>query len=294
MVSDDYTHKEGYEVDSNGRGYDPDAGSTEPIDCRCNALLTNWEERYGEKRYCSQIVPTRYDEDFGQFCSNHRGREELYMHAKESLKHGLFCKTVHHFYDKVDPHEKVFIYGLYDQLLSDSEYDYDVEYREEHFDFGEGNFSEGVDSEQIRALFSEHLTDDDLFPIEVPNPTKLHDHSLALWNAAVFTVNMTRVNAILTQNDMQSKTVSHANLTAPSETGQEYRTIEEWTEHHLNLPLSRLVRDRKELLEYGGVGIDTEDGGEPNVTVEHYYDEPLSQDPVDPEALQSDEPSPLN
>jgi hypothetical protein len=61
---------------------------------------------------------------------------------------------------------------------------------------------------------------------------------------------------------MESRTIEKAQLTAPPSehdpSPQEFKTIESWSEHHLNLPLSRLVTDRPKLLERGGVVVDPE------------------------------------
>jgi len=65
---------------------------------------------------------------------------------------------------------------------------------------------------------------------------------------------------------MESKTIETAQLTAPPSehdpSPQEFKTLETWSEHHLNLPLSRLVTDRPKLLERGGVGVDADDKNE--------------------------------
>lgn len=283
----DGEHKEGYEVDSNGRGFDPDAGSTEPIDGRCNALLRNWKERYGEKRYCGRIVPTRAgDEELEnrQFCSVHKDRKHLRMHASDVLESGLHTKTIHHLYDKIPPYERVFAYGLYDQLLDASVFSFETEYIEKDFDFSE------VDDD----LTPEAADEDGILTLEVPNPAANQDRAISLWLASIDRIKMLRSNALLKEKDMRTKTTEHAQLTKPTESDptQTFETIEQWTEHYLNLPYSRLVRDIQELLEYGGVGVEDEEEAA-DVTVEYYYDDPLSTDPVEPESLEGEPEIPV-
>jgi hypothetical protein len=81
-------------------------------------------------------------------------------------------------------------------------------------------------------------------------------------------MNALMAKAQITEDELICTSAEHANLTAPTEDGQqEYKVIEEESEHHLNVAYSRLVRDRKDLLSYGGVVTGTEADEETNSNV---------------------------
>lgn len=272
-------------TDSRGRQYNPYAGSQTPTPGRCNRKLRFWEERYGEPRYCCQI-PQKYKFPSGsEYCRNHKGQENLDMKAQELFEHGAFSKSLGHFFEKISPLERVLAWAMFADLLEQSIYDFEPEWNTETFDF-----SLPSDIWEERYKYEKHvppeiraqLDDDDVLHVEVPNVTEYQDQAMALWNAALDGILMTRMNATRSKKGGQSITTEHAQLTAPpsehDSSPQKFKTIEEWTEHHLNLPYSRLVRDRKELLEYGGVGVEEAKDHEPEAVIE-YYDDPLATEP---------------
>lgn len=272
----DELDKSGMLTDDHSRQFKPFAGNLEPSEGRCNVRLTDWEDRYPEVRYCWLKYPHQ-----SNFCTVHKHREKLQMRAKEALQSGLSAKTRDHLYAKLDGWQKLLAHGLHEDLLSDSQYEFAPEYKTVEFDFEDADFEPEVEQ------------DGSVYEFEVPYATEKVDRSLNLWAAAIDEVKKMRVNAIITEKDMRSKTTSNAQLTSPTENdpSQEFKTIEEWSEHYLNLPYSRLVRDRKDLLAYGGIEVE----GETSVNVSNPIADRLSnlQDDdgglttPDPELVQS-------
>jgi hypothetical protein len=60
----------------NDGGYNAAAGVTDRGAAlqagRCGAVLTNWPERYGEKRYCTRLPVASFVEGGSQYCYEHR------------------------------------------------------------------------------------------------------------------------------------------------------------------------------------------------------------------------------
>jgi hypothetical protein len=234
--------------------YNPLAGSPEPVDGRCNALLDHWRSRYGEKRYCTQYPQTHFQRDDwdapleAHFCNHHSKRANVRMRAKEALQHGLFTKTREHLYDKLEPMDKLLCHALHESLLAESTFEFAEEFEEREFDFSESN------------SVPEFTDADGTVTIKIPRATEHIDRSQILWCAAVDSMKMMKANAKIAADEMEVESTEHAQLTSPTDDNpsQHYKTIVEKNEHHLNLAYSRLVKDRKELLSYGGVVTGTE------------------------------------
>jgi len=178
--------------------------------------------------------------------------------AEELMQTGLHTKTIDHYYSNLSPVKKLTGWGLFESLMGDSEYEFGVEYETKSFDFSEADIQpEGVDE-------SGHID------VKCGYPTQHTDRSLSLYVAAMMSIQMATVQPRIMYEDrenghgmMEEQSVEAAQLTAPPSehdpSPQQFKTLETWSEHHLNLPLSRLVTDRPKLLEYGGVGIDPQD-----------------------------------
>ena len=192
------------------------------------------------------------------------------MRAKELLQHGAYTKTREHLYDKLDTWDQVLCHGIHESLLADSVFEFAPEYEEREFDFS--------DSDEVPPQADE----DGKLTVEVPHATEKIDRAQALWLAAVDTVKAIRVNADIAAKGMEVETTSHADLVFDDDGGAEYVTIEEKVEHHLNLAYSRLVRDKPELLSYGGVQTGTEADVEENSKVI----EEFTTITADPESVQ--------
>lgn len=259
--------------DGHGCQYSPFAGNLEPIEDRCNARLTRWQERYPEKRFCS-FNPT----SDSTYCRIHQDREALMKSAEEVMQTGLGSKTIDHHFNKLDDPEQLLVHGIHEDLLAESSYEFAPEHRVKEFDFSGVDYDLPVEE------------DGPVYEIECVYATGHVKRSLALFTAAVMEAARLEVVSIIKAETMRSKTTSQAQLTSPTEAdpSQEFKTIEEWNEHYLNLPLSRLVRDQKELLKEGGVTVDGEtnsgSGGNPLVDRLQHVDDDLTES--DPELIQ--------
>lgn len=249
-------------VDKNGNPFNPFSGNLDPIlgpdeDERCNTPLRSWKTRYPSIRYCGQIIEN-YVKDT-DYCYYHKGRRSMSNRktAEEQLQTGFHTKTVDHLYGKLDPWQRLFGWGVYESLLGESTKEFGVEYTVREFDFSDEPMApDGVD-------------DDGTIEIRCGYPTDHLDASLSLYVAAMMSVQMITVQPrIMYENEdegermMETKSIETAQLTAPpsehDQTPQQFKTLETWSEHHLNLPLSRLVNDRKKLLERGGVDMEND------------------------------------
>lgn len=256
----------GFLRDYNSREYRPFAGNLEirvgaPDEKFCNATLTCWDDRYPQIRYCGRGVP---DVDHLTFCHVHRGKEQIMETAEEAMQTGLWARSIDHYYTKLDPLKKLFGWGTFESLMGESVHQFAPEYEPREFDFSEADIDE--------RFWPKGVNEDGLLEVRCAYPTEHGDRAVALYVAAMMSVQMISVQPRIMYEDreagegmMESRTIEHAQLTAPPSehdpTDQEFKTLETWSEHHLNLPLSRLVTDRPKLLEYGGVTSDAEDTG---------------------------------
>lgn len=251
--------------DSNGNKFNEDAGSTTPTEGKCNWPLTNWRERYDEKRYCQ-----RWPLKDANCCKKHHGLAKgqpkgPHVRAQELFQHGLFTKTVDHLYARLDPWQQICAWGLFEYLLDESTKEYAAEFNERTFDFSETDPPAIPETAYDDVVIEEDDEGDPaVIALDVPYPTDHGDRAVALWLAATDSVKMINVQAKIAADEMEVETTEYAEFdtaTIPTEGGGEtksWQTLEEVKEHHLNLPYSRLVRDRKELLKYGGIPIDGE------------------------------------
>lgn len=253
----DELNSRGELLDSNYNNYNPFAGNLEPRLGEynfCNAPLSNYSERYPEIRYCPLYLN---DQENDQFCRNHKSRKNLMKTAEEALQTGVYSKSLDHVYENLGAWQQLFGWGLFESLLGESTYEFGEEYKQMEFDFSDEEFE------------PDGVADDGTFICEVAYPTQHLDPSLSLFAAAMMGVQIIEVQSKVmdeTGEDegmMESKTIETAQLTAPpseyDSSPQEFKTLETWSEHHLNLPLSRLITDRTKLLKRGGVTVDPED-----------------------------------
>lgn len=243
--------------DGNGNPYNPFTGNLEPVtdedQPRCNAPVSKWRQRYQNIRYCGQIVKPNSEGGYYEYCSTHRGRSNIGT-AEEHLQTGLFSKSMDHLYEKLGPHKQLLAWGLYESLMGESTYDFAIEYRLKEFDFS--------DTENPPV----NVDDDGTLRCKVGYPTEHVDPALSLFTAAMMRVQMMVVQPKImstkgkNEGMMERKTIETAQLTAPPSehdaTPQEFKTLRTWSEHHLNLPFSRLISDYPTLLEQGGVTTD--------------------------------------
>lgn len=245
--------------DRNGNTYNPFQGNLEPQweprgRC-CNAPLRKWKIRYPDIRYCGIYVDreTGYD----HHCKTHQFNESM-KSAEEYVQTGAFTQTVDHLYDHLSPWKKLMAWGTYENLMGESAYDFAPEDEYHVLDFSDEPLApDDVDEDrQLEVTFSyptDHLVPAQaLFVASMQQITMMEVQQRVLWEG-------TRADGT-EEGVMESQTVEKAQLTAPpsehDSSPQQFKTIEAWSEHHLNLPLSRLIKDQPRLLEMGGVSTD--------------------------------------
>lgn len=248
--------------DSHGNNYNPFSGNLEPYTDDtapiCNFPLNNWRDRYPNIRLCGHYCHkdlTDSDQDNYQNCRFHQGMSP--KTAEDHLQTGAYVKTVDHLYDKLSPWKKLVGWGTFESLMGESTFEYGVEYQERTLDFSD------------EPIVPDDTEEGGELTLKMGYPTQHGDRALSLYVAAMKTVQMISVQPrIMEENPeegvgmMETKSVESAQLTAPPSehdpSPQQFKTLETVGEHHLNLPLSRLITDRPKLLEYGGVPTDTE------------------------------------
>jgi len=257
----DELNDDGKLTDLNGSVYPPFSGNRDPIpgsdpSPRCNFPLGNWRDRYPNIRYCGQYCQAKCGgNDYHPNCYNHRNMSS--KTAEEHLQSGMYTKTVDHMYDSLNPWKKLVGWGTFESLMGESTYEYGPEYEERELDFSE------------EPIVPDDCDEDGILTVKMGYPTDHGDRALSLYVAAMKTVQMISVQPQIMEENaaegvgmMEAKTVESAQLTAPPSehdpSPQQFKTLETVSEHHLNLPLSRLVTDRPKLLEYGGVLTDAE------------------------------------
>lgn len=191
---------------------------------------------------------------------------------------GLHTKSIFHFLDKLSPLKTALAFGKFDDLLAESIYDFEIE----------DTMLVSVDftDSDAKYLVAEYLDEDDNLNIDVPITTAKRDQATSLLLAAMDAIKMLNIQAKLAEADMEMETTADSEYIFGEDGDGHWVELTEKTEHHLNLPYSRLVRDRTELLQYGGVGIEKpEESDETPSQVIEFYDSPTSTDAIPPEAL---------
>lgn len=285
----DELNDDGKLTDSNGSVYPPFSGELEPLQGMespiCNFPLQKWRDRYPEVRYCGQYCQRSGKDDYHPNCYNHRNMSP--KTAEAHLQSGMYTKTVDHMYDSLNPWKKLVGWGTFESLMGESEYEYAPEYEERNLDFSE------------EPIIPDDCDEDGILTVKMGYPTDHGDRALSLYVAAMKTVQMIAVQPqIMEENPeegvgmMEAKTVESAQLTAPPSehdpSPQQFKTLETVGEHHLNLPLSRLVTDRPKLLEYGGVPTDASAETDDDIDA----DEIVLEIEADPDNVQNEDKDP--
>lgn len=160
--------------------------------------------------------------------------------ALDMMEHGYFAQSYVTFEQSLEAHEFVFAVEMFGGLLQKSRYEFEVEHEEV-----------AIDSED------DWLISDDEVYLQIPIPQAVHNQvqALELWYFALDEITEQRMQNIRLE---QGVSTSHVVATA-DEDGVITDRIEEGSEHHLNLPISRLTKDKKERLKIGGVEVGDED-----------------------------------
>ena len=252
-------------VDRNGHGYSPWQGNLEPRwdpeNEYCNAVLNKWRFRHPNVRYCRAYISR--DANSEQHCKIHQFQESM-KSAEEHVQTGLFTHTVDHLYEDLSPWKKLMAWGTFESLMGESTYEFAPEQKIEVLDFSEHD------------VVPDDVDEKGRLEVEFSYPTDHVQPAQALYVAAMQQVTMMQVQSrVLWEGQredgteegvMETRSVEKAQLTAPPNehdtSPQVFKTIKTWNEHHLNLPLSRLIKDQPRLLEMGGVSTDPDDDSE--------------------------------
>jgi len=234
--------------DSIGRNYNPYAGSRTKTDGRCNARLTRWEDRYGEKRYCTQLPTSTHStgEDL-PVCGVHKDQVNLMERAKDLTDTGVFTKTPIYLFDKLDAAKQVLALSNLDSLQADAEFDYAINLSEYEVDLSDSEYP-------IPDSLQELADDDSVLEVGVPVPSQHGHRFLALWLASLNMVKQLNIDErILEDGLLVSKTVATAD-----DEGVITDSLSDDEEHPMHLTQSRLAKDNKEYLKFGGVQLEDE------------------------------------
>lgn len=259
-----WNDEKGKPYDDNWRLYSPYQGSKTPTEGRCNALLSNWESRYGEPRYCMRLPREKFVDDGGQFCTVHRQQEDLMERASDAFTHGVYSKTIRHVFDKLSSWQKLVVLGFYDSYVKESMYDFDPKFESFEIDFSE--YDDELPLELVNQLDEkEHLQ------VGVPIPKDKEQRCYALYRAAIYDMKVTLAdretlpdandddeNAAAMEKEFILKVIE-------DDDGNVEDVIKAFDEHHLNKAISRVDNDREDLLVFGGVPL--EDGGDVDINV---------------------------
>jgi hypothetical protein len=198
--------------------------------------------------------------------------------ARDIMTHGMFTKTFAHYFDKSDPVEKIFIIGLFENLIEESIYEFECEQQSIELDFSESEY----DPDELDINTGEEGT----AVISFPQPTDREVRALALLEASVDEIKMLKANSDIFEDNMRSES---ATKVATTEEGRIGETYDEVNEHYLNLPYSRLVKDHKENLKRGGVDIEGVEAQDDIETVKRSFDAELpTGDDFETESTQDD------
>jgi hypothetical protein len=263
--------------------YNTDAGSTYPVEADkvgyepCNAVLKYTWDRYGERRYCTGMASSNFQEDGSQFCKHHRSREELMKQHEKQLTTGAHASSHEHTFQYMPLHKQLIANDLFKSLLSESTYD---------FDTNNVSFEVAADDSDIVA------DEVDTVVIDHPVPQEYQQRGKALWFAALDFVTMESIREeqfrVAAEEDHEGRSLAIGETTQVVSVTDDGQEITDTAEHHLNLPLSRIQKDYKEHMKFGGVEYDADDDSGSMTSREWVaVVEPDETDPQ-PEAIEGD------
>lgn len=197
----------------------------------CGRTLKFTFERYGEKRYCTGISSGP-----DGVCKHHKSRLHMDEQRQENFKTGAFTQSYEAIYGYLPPHKQIMANELYRSLIAESTYD-----------FAEKLVEREVDTSEWEGM-------PDVATLIHPVPTEHEQRCMALWFAAIDFVVMQNIREEQFKVAATEGTaIGEKEFEREAESGQVYTVIDE---HHLNLALSRVQKDYKEHLKFGGVVIE--------------------------------------
>ena len=223
-----------------GKEFELDAGAQTPQDGRCTAPLRDYERRYGEIRYCTQMPESTFVDDGSDYCKLHKSMDALMDRAVELVEHGAFGRSYVIFSRSMEPLEFISAVEIFDGLLQQSRHKFEVEY----------------DERAVNTSESDLIRENEV-AVELPFPTntRFKFQYKELWQAALDEVKVERMQHCIFDDGVSQKTIAQ---TADID-GKITDTKYESEEHHLHLSVSRLTKDMKEHLKNGGVEIGAAD-----------------------------------
>lgn len=240
--------------------YDTDAGSPHPVEedevgyKPCNAVLKYTFERYGERRYCTGMAISNFSEkgvetdyEHPDFCKHHQARAKIMKQHEDQFKTGAHAKSHEHIFQHLPPHKQLLANDLYKSLVDESSYNYEAEDMELEIDVRDSDFA----------------PDADWLVLEHPVPTDYEIRAKALWFAALDFLTMESIKeeqfrVAAEESGPEGEDLSVGERTKVVSVTDEGRVIEDRDEHHLNIALSRIQKDYKQHMKFGGVEMDTE------------------------------------
>lgn len=223
-----------------GKEFALDAGSPDRVEGRCNAPLRDYERRYGEIRYCTQLPAKKFPGYDSEYCKTHISMEYLEERAHELFKHGYFAETYVHFASHLSPPKFLFAVEMLGGLFEMSDYGFEIEEEPVLIDTSDSD------------LIYEDVIE---VSLPVPSTTKYLFQADQLWQGALAEVEMRNMREVVFNEGLSKDTYAQ---TADVD-GEITDTLTEQTEHHLHLPISRLTKDIKEHLKNGGVEVGSDD-----------------------------------
>jgi hypothetical protein len=219
------------------------AGSTEVQDGRCGTPIKDYERRYGEIRYCTQMPESTFVDDGSDYCRMHKSMDALMKQAHELFKHGYFASNYVNFAQKISGEKFLFAIEMFDGLVEQSRHDFEIKYDGRAIDMSESKFIA-----------------EDSVNVELPFPTNnlFKFQAQELWYASLASVMQQNMHETVFEEGVSQETIAQSADMEGKITDVKY----EKQEHHLHLPISRVSKDIKEHLKNGGVSIKDDDDGD--------------------------------
>lgn len=157
---------------------------------------------------------------------------------KENFKTGAFVQSYTSLFGYLEPHKRIVVVTTFRELMDQSMYDFDYD-----------DVQESIDLSNV------DWTDLETATVEFPLPTENRQRAKYLWVAALEAVKMEAIEYQIFEDAFNAANhgVAEREITVGA---TEYGEITDSGEHHLNLPLSRVIKDHKDLMKLGGVNPD--------------------------------------
>lgn len=157
---------------------------------------------------------------------------------KKNFKTGAYVKSYTDMFGYMKPHKRVVTVNIFKSLMAESTYDFDTYELEYDID-----------------VSNEDWVDADTVTVDFPVPREKVTRAKYLWIAALEFIKMEAIEEQIFKDAMERKEGmgAYEKVVGQREDGSPIMAVDE---HHLNLPLSRIIKDHKDLLKLGGVNTD--------------------------------------